>query len=361
MKILFICGSLENGNDGVGDYTRRLASELIRQGHNTAIIALNDRYISSVEQTNQESEDTKVAVLRLPAVLSKKEKYSNAGKFIQDFNPEWLSLQFVPYSFQKRGLPFGLGKNLGKISSGRKWHLMFHELGGWAYKDIFMKLKWTSILQWFIINNLLKTINPKVVHTNITWRVNRLQAFNIHSKLLPLFGNIPVQFEKSGSESSNIIFIVFGSIHSGVNITGFAKWLSHLQHTENKKVTVQFAGKNGNELTVWKEKLKNQNIEYKVYGEQDESTISKLMSQSDIGIVTTPYFLIEKSGSMAAMQEHRLPVICVAKEWKPAGITFTHHVPEWRTTLQLKDILRQKIETHSLQKITKLFINDTMN
>ncbi|GHT53497.1 hypothetical protein FACS189446_1060 [Bacteroidia bacterium] len=361
MKILFICGSLEPGRDGVGDYTRRLAGEIIRQGHDASIIALNDRFVDAIIRTEQLSEKTNISVLRLPSILPKKEKYKTAGKFIQDFNPEWLSLQFVPYSFQKRGLPFGLGKNLGEISSGRKWHIMFHELGGWAYKDIFMKLKWTSILQRFIINRLLKTIHPKVVHTNITWRVSRLEAFNIHAKLLPLFGNIPVQFEKSCSGSSNIIFIIFGSIHSGADTTRFAKWLSHLQQTENKKVIVHFVGKNGNELTVWEESLKNQDIEYQVYGEQDESIISKLMSQSDIGIVTTPYFLIEKSGSRAAMQEHRLPVICVAKEWKPAGITFTHDIPAWQPGLQLNNILEQKTEAHSLQKITKCFIHSLLN
>ena len=32
MKIVFICGCLEPGKDGVGDYTRRLSAELIDHG-----------------------------------------------------------------------------------------------------------------------------------------------------------------------------------------------------------------------------------------------------------------------------------------------------------------------------------------
>ena len=44
MKIVFLCGSLEPGRDGVGDYTRMLAAEIIRKGHNAAIVALADKY-----------------------------------------------------------------------------------------------------------------------------------------------------------------------------------------------------------------------------------------------------------------------------------------------------------------------------
>jgi hypothetical protein len=361
MKILFLCGSLESGQDGVGDYTRRLAGELIRQGHHASILSLNDRFIETVLQTEQESDGTNVAVLRLPDKLSSKERYNNSGNYISDFDPEWLSLQFVPYSFQKRGLPFGLAKNLGKIGKGRKWHIMFHELGGWQYKDIPIKLKWTGYLQQFIIKCLIKTIKPELVHTNTKWRVSRLRILNIQSKLLPLFSNIPVKFKKSEHDSLNIIFIVFGTIHFGANIVGFSKWLSDLQQTGQKKVIVSFVGKNGSELTVWEDSLKNQNIECKVYGEQDVLIISKLMSQSDIGIVTTPYFLIEKSGSMAAMLEHRLPVICIARAWNPSKEIFVHNIKEWQPDLQLKDILSQKIEIHDLQKVTKQFINDIID
>jgi Trk K+ transport system NAD-binding subunit len=45
MKIAFICGSLEPGRDGVGDYTRRLAGELVKQQHEVLVIAFNDRQI----------------------------------------------------------------------------------------------------------------------------------------------------------------------------------------------------------------------------------------------------------------------------------------------------------------------------
>ena len=42
MKFAFICGSLEPGRNGVGDYTRRLAGELAAQGHECLLVSLND-------------------------------------------------------------------------------------------------------------------------------------------------------------------------------------------------------------------------------------------------------------------------------------------------------------------------------
>ena len=38
MKITFICGSLNPGQDGVGDYTRRLAAQLALDGHECQLI-----------------------------------------------------------------------------------------------------------------------------------------------------------------------------------------------------------------------------------------------------------------------------------------------------------------------------------
>jgi glycosyltransferase involved in cell wall biosynthesis len=128
MKILFLCGSLEPGKCGVGDYTRRLSGELIRQGHSASIIALNDRHINAIIQTTQKSDEATISVLRLPSRLSNKERYEEAGKLIAEFNPEWLSLQYVPYSFQKRGLAWRLLPFIRKVQKqGIKFCVMVHE------------------------------------------------------------------------------------------------------------------------------------------------------------------------------------------------------------------------------------------
>ena len=45
MKIAFITSCLEPGKDGVGDYTRSLAAESSRNGHEVCLLALNDRHV----------------------------------------------------------------------------------------------------------------------------------------------------------------------------------------------------------------------------------------------------------------------------------------------------------------------------
>src|ERR1022692_2576923 len=44
------------------------------------------------------------------------------------FNPNWVSLQFVPFGFHPKGLPFGLPRHLMSIIGSRPLHWMFHEL-----------------------------------------------------------------------------------------------------------------------------------------------------------------------------------------------------------------------------------------
>jgi hypothetical protein len=108
LRIAFLCGSLEPGFDGVGDYTRRLAGELTKQGHSTVIIALHDKTVPDKLEEKQTVDNIELPVLRIPAHYSSKKRFRSAGEWIRTFNPDWLSLQYVPYSFQNKGLPFGL-------------------------------------------------------------------------------------------------------------------------------------------------------------------------------------------------------------------------------------------------------------
>src|ERR1700679_2438430 len=112
MRIAFICSSLEPGRDGVGDYTRRLAGELIRQKHPSVIIGLNDTKISEIMSGSQEMEGTPIPVLRLPSMLPWKERETIARKWLNDFDPDWVSLQYVCFGFHIKGLPQVAHKHL---------------------------------------------------------------------------------------------------------------------------------------------------------------------------------------------------------------------------------------------------------
>src|SRR3974390_3291412 len=101
MKIAFLCSSLEPGRDGVGDYTRRLAGELIRQGHPCILTGLNDALISDAVTGSQEVEQTQVPALRLPDSMPWLERARRAREWLCGFGPDWYSLQFVPFGFHR--------------------------------------------------------------------------------------------------------------------------------------------------------------------------------------------------------------------------------------------------------------------
>ena len=106
MKILFICGSIEPGKDGVGDYTRRLCGELIRIGHEVQILSLCDFQVASFISDSQETEAKKVVANRIPKATSNKQRILWSQDVLNKFEPDWISLQYVPYSFNPKGLPF---------------------------------------------------------------------------------------------------------------------------------------------------------------------------------------------------------------------------------------------------------------
>ena len=105
MKIVFLCGSLEPGRDGVGDYTRRLAGELLRQGQQVAVIALHDLLVNEREDPMGTQQEGKLLIptLRLSSRLSWATRIRQASTFIKTIDPDWISLQFVPFSFHKKG------------------------------------------------------------------------------------------------------------------------------------------------------------------------------------------------------------------------------------------------------------------
>src|SRR6187431_2304146 len=99
MKIIFFCGSAEPGKDGVGDYTRRFCGELIRKGHEVQILALCDYQVISFTADHQDVEKTTVLVNRIPISTANSQRFIWSQDILNEFQPDWISLQFVPYSF----------------------------------------------------------------------------------------------------------------------------------------------------------------------------------------------------------------------------------------------------------------------
>lgn len=321
MKVIFICGSLEPGKDGVGDYTRRLCVELQSQGVKVAILAYNDKYIHTKMECFQSSEGQDILCLRLPHSSTDKHRLEDSKKWISQHNTEWLSLQFVPYAFNNKGLPFGLGSRLKDMGRNCKWHVMIHELWiGMSHQSSF-KEKCIGYIQKKVIKDLLLKLAPKVIHTQTDLYQYHLQKLGFQSSILPLFSNIP--FVKSDPLQSDInsldlpdnYLVVFGSIHKKAPIEDFVR---ELHEWDSDKIFSFIAlGRNGGELEHWASVFEKYGFKVRIMGEQSVETISYVLNNATYGLATTPYYLVEKSGSVAAMHEHQLPVICFSKPWQP--------------------------------------------
>lgn len=355
MKIIFFCGSAEPGKDGVGDYTRRFCGELIREGHEVKILSLCDYQVSSYTTDYQSVEGVIVAVKRIPTATSNDQRFNWSQDVLNDFQPDWISLQFVSYSFNSKGLPFWLPLFLKKLKGNHKWHIMFHEL--WLGIDIESSFRHKCIgkLQQLIIKKMIRNTKPYFISTQNKLYQFFLQSHNIVADILPICGNIPVAAIKKDSNEFTQ-FVLFGTIHPGAPFKDFVEDLIANSNRFKKIIKFIFIGKNGSELTNYTTVLENCHICYEVLGIQSEMIISQVLINSDYGISTTPYFQTEKSGVYAAYREHHINTICVSRKWTPTKGQYT--IPQIiKYEKNNLNLISKDVKVFDLHSISSQFIN----
>lgn len=320
MKIIFICGSIEPGNDGVGDYTRRLSGELIRFGHEVQIISLSDKQVKSFVVENQEIEKTIVNVRRIPIFTNNKQRLALTQKVLNEIQPDWISLQFVPFSFHPKGIPFWISDFLMKLKGNHQWHIMFHELWIGMDSDASVKSRFIGFLQKQLILKILKVKEKIIINTQTDLYKSKIAELGYKADILPLFSNIikniPSNIEPKKKELE-LRFCIFGSIHYGAPVEKFIHELKQvlLSSNDKKELKFVFIGNCGVAVEKWKKVLLANNINFEITGFVSDQEICVLLSSCQYGVSTTPYILCQKSGSVAAMFDHQLPVICVARNW----------------------------------------------
>jgi hypothetical protein len=322
LRILFICGSLEPGRDGVGDYTRRLAGELIRQGNRCGMVALNDRHAAEVQGSDSDETQEGIPTLRLPAALSWQKRTRIARSWVESFSPDWGSLQLVPYSYHEKGIPLRLSGDLLEIARNSKWHIMFHELWIGANSQATLRHRLVGAVQRKLICHLLQELAPCTVTTHSVIYMKLLEAIGVKPHKLPLFGNIPrpsAQSDRPRRSEHSLRLLLFGGIHPNAPVEEFAMECARISKTSGREIRLILAGRSGHEQQRWRSAWVAEGLAVETTGELPAEEISKLLVCASFGISTTPLALIEKSGSVAAMLEHSLPVINVAASWVPRG------------------------------------------
>ena len=336
-RLAFFCSSLAPGRDGVGDYTRRLAGELIRQGHPSIAIALNDPHAPKTILEQQEIEGASVSVLRLPSNLPWSQRTIEIQNRLASFEPDWISLQFVPFGFHPKGLCLGVGKTLLAINTKASWHMMFHELWLGLGQNSSMKDRVWGGLQRSIVRDLIERLRPRIVQTQTEPYRTVLNQEGIKATLLPLFGNIPPVkgdgwdrileplisqlFGTPQDRAQLYLAGIFGAVHPEWDAGQVVDALLPLVQRSQKQLVLVFLGKSNltfEAADVLRSRLLNRAVIVAI-GERTDAEISKILQTLDLGLATSPRQVIQKSGSVAAMLEHGLPVLVTRDDWHLRG------------------------------------------
>jgi hypothetical protein len=331
MKIVFICGSLEPGRDGVGDYTRCLAGELIRQGQNVSIIALNEINLEkSFLEEVQESEGTNISILRLSNRIRYKERFIKAKEWVDKFNPEWLSLQYVPFSFQKKGLPFGLGRRLKLLGKEKRWHIMFHELWVGMENNDIRQEKILGAIQKLFIQLMLAVLKPEKVFTSIRFYADHLNQIGVKTSLAPVFGNIPLgdwgidedwdQLSVAAGLSSLhktpdvwLVLGFFGTVYPCPGLEQLLKNAADAAIQIGRKLGILIIG-HGRGQDIREIALDIPGSNCWQTGILSPAMINRSMQLVDMGVVTTSAIGLNKSGTAKAWLERGIPVLISAED-----------------------------------------------
>jgi hypothetical protein len=325
VNITLVTGSLQRGYDGVGDYTRWLAVESARQGASCRLLALADRHIS-VPVTG--SDQSGLETLRLPFAMPWPERLRSAKEFLALSPSEWVSLQFVPYSFQRWGVAAKLVRALPELVGPSRLHVMFHEI--WIDGGTSARRRLVSAAQRRAVLALAR-YRRALIHTSNGTYQHALAQQGVRVGRLPLFGSIPVADGNAtawlapllagvgcealsglaGGRSDWWLFALFGTMHPVWPPQPLLDELQAAATAAGKRIALISVGRLGAGESVWNEMAAAHGSHVPMFclGEQPAQRISELLNSVDFGIATTPLALIGKSATVAAMFDHGLPVV----------------------------------------------------
>ena len=327
MKILFFCGSLEPGRDGVGDYTRRLADECTAQGHDCCVIALHDPHVTRTSEVNVQQ----VRLIRLPASEPWPDRLSCVIRHLWRLAPDWVSWQLVAYGFHPRGfLPAALLRTAPELR-GPRCHVMLHEL----WLGLEAGAPWSARTQGWLQRRgvlcLLDQLDPDCLHTSQAAYQQALKREGFDSGVLALFGNVPVADHIPGlgpplahwlpaptapQRTAPLVVLTFGTLHPQWRPAATVEWLLATARRLARAPALVIVGRTGTHAPAVLGAFRQHGIHVGVTGELDPAAVSALLQTADLGIASHPWELIGKSGTAAAMLEHGLPVLVPRDDWK---------------------------------------------
>ena len=280
MKICIISGHYKPNKCGISDYVTLLSTELERQGHDVIKITLSEGH----------------SLVFIAKSLPSADIYS---------------FQFAPYLFSPKGLIGNSLLYLAKSLKDKKNHINFHEIWIGAYPKASMKER---LIGWRQKREIIKFLNltkPYSITCSNAASLDRLKSANIKADYLYLFGNIPFS-QSDGKRIKTLIKVaIFGTPYDKFPYDLLFRKLHEFSDIENKRIELKIIGRQRESKGLALIKNLSQKFKCSICecGEQSTESISHEFQSCDLGICTTPYDILGKSGTTAAMLEHGLPVV----------------------------------------------------
>jgi hypothetical protein len=303
MKILILSASSVSGPSGVDDYSQLLCKQLRLHAIDSIVYAVNY--------------ETEPSHTRLIA-------------YIDEFKPDWISLQFVSYAYAKRGLigPHSLPwqKLRGRLGS----QILFHETWIGAHEGASLRQRSIGALQKWGIQNAMRIMRPDVVHTTNNLYSMMLEKAGILNTILPLYGSIPIaksspnpylklydQLAPGTRHSDWLVLAFFGSIYPSINLFDALQWLQNKSLQQGKLLLIVSIGYSPRAEKLFKDltlRLPYTGTTFfHVTGKLEPITASSWIGNANCGLSTTPFNIIDKSSSALAFREHGIPVVVMDK------------------------------------------------
>jgi len=323
VRIAFLCGGLEAGRDGVGDYSVGLAGELVARGHSSVVVALNDEIAPGIAR---QSERNGAPIIRLARSSSWIERQEWLKRFLASEPYDWISLQFVPFGFHSRGLSWGLADRLSRIRGGARAHAMIHEL--WVHLGQPFSFRRHFILgrlQRVVVLRLLRRLNPEIIHTHAAPYAAALRTAGFRIRALPLFGSIPSPTPRDIALVDSILattgvppeggFLVaglFGAIHAEWNPDEALASLIQYAAAQGRKVALVVFGKPGpygpRKLLRVRERWQREIVVVDL-GFVSPAVAGGIIARLDFAFATTPWGVIGKSSAVAGYLDFGVPTL----------------------------------------------------
>ncbi len=328
MKILFICASLEPGCDGIGDYSQRLAHEIVRQGHDCLCLGINDRFVASGHaESFARCLDfaQNPTVFRMEASRDWDSRVEISQRLLNAFGPDWISLQFGPFAYHPKGLSTRLERDIKALTSGCRLHVMCHEL--WIGKTfpVAFRHKLLGKIQKPLVRHLFNSLKPDVVHTHLPYYQSMLGTIGVDGKLLPLHGNIRVSSSRAEarewlcrrvrSNGDEFMAGFFGNILSTINIDAACEFAKSAAGAGGKLHVLSAGRLDAGGEHLWRAMATKLDAaaKFTLLGPLSEQEVSKYLAALDLGLTSYPGELAGKSGGVASMLEHGVRVLCLGR------------------------------------------------